>query len=248
MVILWAHLPVFAAANSGCALRERYSGMQQASLLELFTSEGCNSCPPADLALSRWVAKKDPLLIALAFHVDYWDYLGWVDQFASPRWSEHQHRRARQAGVGTVYTPQFVLNGQGVAMGATRLLAQQLATPAKAPVSLHLRMEAVEQGVSVTVSISPVVAGGASKVFAALYEHGLESQVRAGENKGERLRHDAVVRALLGPWQWDGNRSARVSGVLPLARGQRLEQSGVAVWVETVGSGRVLQAIALACQ
>lgn len=245
---LIAQVSVLAMAAEGCRHQDRLSGPHQASLLELYTSEGCSSCPPADQALSRLLNKADPSLVALAFHVDYWDYLGWADRLASPRWSQRQYQRARQAGVRTVYTPQFVLNGRDVATGAERLLQKQLAQPATAPMSIRLSLNAAEKGLAVAVEVKPLAAVSAGKVYAALYENGLESRVQAGENAGTVLRHDAVVRGLLGPWQLDAGGRLQMTGILPLGVGQRLMNSGVAVWVEHSTSGQVLQALAVACQ
>ena len=114
-------------------------------VIELFTSQGCSSCPPADRLLSRLA--EEPAyrgrVVPLAFHVDYWDYIGWRDPFSSPRWSERQRDYGRSLGLGTVYTPQLVIDGRSECVGSQegdvrREIARALATPAAGRVELSV--------------------------------------------------------------------------------------------------------------
>jgi len=165
-------------------------------LVELYTSEGCSSCPPADTWLRD--LPSDAGVVALAFHVDYWDSLGWRDRFADARYSDRQWQQARRDLAASVYTPQVVLDGrnwQGWYRGAGFSAAQrsQLAmkmTAVLAPSSLQLHLDS---------TVPDGIDAAAYRSFIVLTEDGLSSQVRAGENRGVTLRHDHVVRNLVGP-------------------------------------------------
>lgn len=244
LVLALASLATAAGNLPSCAARQVNSGDHPVALLELYTSEGCNSCPPADRWLSSLPAS--PKLQALAFHVDYWDYLGWKDRYADPAFSERQRRRAGQAGANTVYTPQAILNGQDFRPGNSALnqsLAAMARTPAAVSLSLGTQMQADK--LAVTVDISGNAGAVANVVYVALYEDGLRSNVAAGENKGETLRHDKVVRRLIGPLRPDA--AHRVSASLQIAPEQQLANSGVVAWLEDANTGRTLQAVGMVC-
>jgi hypothetical protein len=160
-------------------LRAR-SGAAHVSLVELYTSEGCSSCPPVDELVDALAARAPDRIAALAFHVDYWDQIGWPDRFASPRWSARQRARSP-----SLYTPELLLDGREV--------ARERLTPAVGPPRAPLELEL--DGAQVTVR-----AHGGRRLFLALTESALVVQVAAGENRGRTLRHDHVVRELYGPF------------------------------------------------
>lgn len=163
----------------------------QVKLLELYTSEGCSSCPPADRFVSK--LKHDPNLwktfIPVAFHVDYWDYIGWPDRFASPAFTARQHEYAALQSMRVVYTPGFFLNGKEWRW-RRRGLDEETATE-RAGV-LSLRVEG--QQAAVEFEDPPAIADYSVKV--ALLGFGIETEVRAGENNGRTLTHDFVVLAV----------------------------------------------------
>ncbi|MDP2825614.1 MAG: DUF1223 domain-containing protein [Sulfuritalea sp.] len=226
--------PVFAAACTA------HSGEQRAVLLELYTSEGCDSCPPADLRLSqfRGQAEYAGQLVPLAFHVDYWDRLGWTDRFASPRHTERQHAMARLAGSRLVYTPQFLRNGRDWRSGGSPLSGS--AVPRGARIALELGPVA---GGQLAVRGEVVTAGATVDVYLALYENNLESQVGAGENAGKTLRHDYVVRRLLGPLVPDREGRLMLRQAIALEPGWKRADLGVAVFVQDRATGEVVQAL-----
>lgn len=168
-------------------------------LVELFTSEGCSSCPSADHALAR-LAEKQPVegveLIALGFHVNYWDYLGWKDPYASPEYGERQRHYALDGDENRVYTPQMVVDGTRAFVGGedeARAQAALAAKRAKVPLKLTARVE----GDTVVVRVRTESAPAAGlELWAALAEDGLSSDVKRGENAGRRLSHAAVVRTV----------------------------------------------------
>jgi hypothetical protein len=164
-------------------------------LVELYTSEGCSSCPPADAWLRTISSGAN--LVPLAFHVDYWDSLGWRDRYADPRYTARQQQQAARDGAGSVYTPQVVLDGRAWS-GWYRGAATAAATAAGASMRADMT-----SGSSLHVSVTTTFTAGAEATgyrnYVALTENGLSSVVQAGENRGVTLRHDHVVRAFAGP-------------------------------------------------
>jgi hypothetical protein len=166
-------------------------------IVELYTSEGCSSCPPADRAL-KFLAEQQPvpnaLVIPLAFHVDYWNNLGWKDEFSSPLFSRRQELYIRQFGLDSSYTPEMVVDGQAEFIGNDTGRAAKAITAAAAR----------EKG-SITVSFDSdaiVIAGSklpkhdTATVFLAVVEDNITSNVKAGENAGQTFNHSSVVRSL----------------------------------------------------
>ena len=170
------------------------SGPTRASLLELYTSEGCSSCPPAD----RWLAQlpANNSVVPLAFHVDYWDRLGWKDPYGQVAFSQRQ--RSRNRGLGWVYTPQVMLDGQDL-RDWQRGQPKPIAVPARMALELALTQAAQHLEVTVTPRFLASEARAGAQLYLALTESRLESQVTAGENARRTLRHDHVVRELVGP-------------------------------------------------
>jgi hypothetical protein len=168
-------------------------------LVELFTSEGCSSCPPADDALAR-LAQKQPVpgaeLIALGFHVDYWDYIGWKDRFASPEYGARHRRYALNGDDNRVYTPQMVVDGERSFVGdedEARTQAALAAKRSKVPLSLTASVDGDTVVVRVRTDSAPAAG---LELWAVLAEDGLSSEVKRGENAGRKLAHVAVVRTL----------------------------------------------------
>ncbi len=180
----------------------RSSGANTVALLELYTSEGCNSCPPADRFVGELVKHSDPdRLIPIALHVDYWDYIGWQDRFASPGYTQRQYwENEKSSGHRSAYTPEIFLSGKesrGWGSGdIQRQLAQVNALPAQAHLSLSIQPD---HRFKVNASVQPGIAQDDIRIFVALTQNGLSSAVRAGENQGVTLHHDAVVRQWIGP-------------------------------------------------
>jgi hypothetical protein len=168
-------------------------------LVELFTSEGCSSCPPADAVLAR-LDKEQPVadteVIALSEHVDYWNNLGWMDPFSSPLFSARQQDYGQAMHLHDVYTPQMVICGQKEVIGsdwnAATLAIRAAAQNPRAAVRLS-----TSGPDRVTYEVQHLPAGTRSAdIFFAIAESGIEDQVAAGENGGHRLRHTGVVRSL----------------------------------------------------
>lgn len=203
MAALVAWASTVGAATPDCSVR---SGDRVVPLVELYTSEGCSSCPPADRWLSGRVADGGNGANWLAFHVDYWDSLGWPDRFASPRNTERQRARVAATGGSTVYTPQVMIGPQvRVTWRAAPMLQRALeasAGPARAGLALVLARG--RDGDVLRLGAAPVPGAPDSEVWLARTVDGRTSAVRAGENSGTTLHHDRVVVELWGPWRLDG--------------------------------------------
>ena len=214
------------------------SGPTRSSLLELFTSEGCSSCPPAEERLSR--LKGDPGLwkhfVPVAYHVDYWDRLGWRDRFSSPDWTARQSRYAALWQSESVYTPALVLNGKELRGG----LSTSLSSPNDGAAGL---LSATSQaGRTWSIEFHPAQnAEGEWEAHAALLGAGISSKIGAGENGGRNLTHDFVVLnqqdALL---KKETNQS--VGSLTITAASESAPQKALAVWVTRRGQLLPVQA------
>lgn len=226
-----ATLPAAAAA---C---EAVSRPQLTPVLELYTSEGCSSCPPAD----RWfsglkAAAEQGRVVPQAFHVGYWDYIGWVDRFALAANTARQREIAALNRQTSIYTPQLVRNGQDWRDYESALLRRP--EPARAT----LRMAATQPGV-VEAQVEPADASGTWAAYWTVTEHGHASKVKAGENAGEYLQHDFVVRQYVRTGTFQGPQKLQLRAV---ARDADVPRQ-VNLVVFDPGSGKPLQALSLGC-
>ena len=221
------------------------SGRDTLPLVELYTSEGCDSCPPADRWLSTTFPADNATASVLAFHVDYWDRLGWKDRFASADYTARQHASMRANGGTFVYTPQVLVQGRDVDR-AKRVAAVKAAGTQAARSTISL--EADDGLVRVRASVPDKASRRNAAVWIAYTDSGLVSDVKAGENRGVQLRHDHVVRALLGPYPVDA--SGTVAATLALAAPREPGQSPQLVaFVQDRKNGEVLQTLSLpACR
>lgn len=227
-------------------------------IVELFTSEGCSSCPPADALLSR-LDKTQPvegaLVIPLAMHVDYWNHLGWSDPFSSKEFSARQGEYASAYGKDGVYTPQMIVDGvKEFPGGNTGLALDEIAKAArtrKAEVKLTRGAKDEEGGgvrLGVRIEKLPKLAGGdAAYVLLALTESGLSTDVSRGENAGRRLGHVGVVRRLttIGPLDAASDGTFSAETLIRIEKNWRRENMHAVVFAQERGSRRILAAAAL---
>lgn len=165
-------------------------------VVELFTSEGCSSCPPADRLLLDFAEREDDRLFPLAFHVDYWNRLGWTDPFSAEAYSERQRSYARAVGSGRVYTPQMIVNGRTEFVGSRRAEAEQaLQRALEHPVPAAINLSASVEGRTVEIDYTVTDAPEGAVLNLALVQRRAEQAVPRGENAGRTLRHANVVRA-----------------------------------------------------
>jgi hypothetical protein len=166
------------------------------AVVELFTSEGCSSCPPADVLLAD-LARQNANVYALEFHVDYWNGLGWPDRFSSPDWTRRQRAYARSFGESGLYTPEMIVGGTDPFNGSDRTRAQADVARSlgkAAPVRLRLQPRAAGQE-AIAVDIDAPGAPADATVAVALVQHEAVTDVRAGENADRTLHHVNVVRS-----------------------------------------------------
>lgn len=207
-----------------------------AVVVELFTSQGCSSCPPADEILGELVSRSD--VIPLALHVDYWDYLGWADAFANPAFTTRQRAYAHVAGARSIYTPQMVVNGMehlvGVrAMELADLIRQHRAEPS--PVALTVTREGGQ------VRISAVAAYGLKNgavIQLVRYSPSATVKIERGENQGRTITYANIVRSWEPLGRWNGQDVFETVADVP-------GEASTAVIVQEPGPGAILAAVAL---
>lgn len=226
-VVKWAAAAWMMAA--GVAQADNYV------VVELFTSQGCSSCPPADSLLGELAARDD--VIALAWHVDYWDYLGWKDEFANPNYTLRQRAYARAKRERTIYTPQMVVGGLDHAIGSRPMKVADLIrkhSEVSQPVDVGLKRNG--DRVEITATAKRAVPNAVVQVVTFIPK--AEVQVKRGENAGRKLKYHNVVSALVTVGTWSGEREYSTSVSVA-------EDAPVAVLVQAEGAGPILGAMLL---
>jgi hypothetical protein len=226
------------------------SADHRVALLELYTSEGCNSCPPAD----RWLSSLQDRgfdtrrVIPLAFHVDYWDYIGWHDRFAQPEFSQRQRAAAQRNNTSFIYTPQFIYDGQDFRSPwvAGRMSDKlQPINSQSAALKMQLQHSTGTNSVHALLKISNSAAQSA-RVYLVLFENGLHSAVSGGENAGKKLYHDYVVRKLSSAVTVAAGQSLAREFDIDIPPDSDPHHLGLAAFAENTVSGATMQAMAVA--
>jgi len=221
-----------SATEAACVAQ---SAATRPHLVELYTAEGCSSCPPAEKWLSS--LRESTSYVALEFHVDYWDSQGWRDPYADARYTARQQALAKRGSRNIVYTPQIAVDG--------RVWKDwpKGAPPAAVDISAPALSLEVQPGdaVRVKVGTAPDAKTPDSwRLFVALSENGLTSAVNAGENKGKQLDHDHVVRDLEGPFELPN-----AEAVLKRPAASESSKSAVVAFVQDTANGDIVQALRL---
>lgn len=235
LIVTLAFIQHADAAQTGALTLQ--SGTRQTVMMELYTSEGCSSCPPAERYLNTLARHKDlwRTYIPLAFHVDYWDHLGWKDSFASPAYSERQRRYALEQSTRFVYTPAFVVNGKAWRPGRPNILpSANTLEPGPLNVSVS--------GKKLSARFRPTLTAAAGyRLSVALLGFGLQSRIAAGENRDSLAHHDFVVLGLKSV----NADTPRWSITLPdSAIASRASRLAVVAWVSNPDSLAPIQAVA----
>jgi len=222
------------------------SPVNRVALLELYTSEGCSSCPPADRFMSRLKLEdiSDEKLIPLSFHVTYWDYIGWKDRFSNPQHDARQRKQAKLNNSRMVYTPQFIMNGKDFRSHGSFdneiVRINSIAAEYQLEVSASLNINVID----VVLDAKTLINNSDEAIaYIALYEHGLSSEITDGENDGKHLGHDYVVRELKGPYLI--NQDQALFKAAFMRSGYKIENSGIVAFVQKPLSSEVLQAVRL---
>jgi len=236
---------VFAVVALAPMLVTRPAAAAEAPLptvVELFTSQGCSSCPPADKFLGELVERPD--LLALSIHVDYWDYIGWKDPFASADNTKRQRDYAAALKLRYVYTPQMVIHGASHATGSDR--SSVLRRIAEAQVLPRLPVTVRHVGGRIEVNVAGagngIDASDEAAVWLAVFDRRHETAIKRGENGGRTLTYHNVVREMVRVGTWRGRPLALASALDDIGR----RADGCAVIVQSVKTGRILGAARVA--
>jgi hypothetical protein len=217
------------------------------ALLELYTSEGCDSCPPAN----EWLGAQAKhfsadQLVPIALHVDYWDYIGWKDRFASPQFGQRHRATANANGGRTVYTPEFFISG-GEARDWRQhgALAQRVKAANAQAATANIRLEASTQGRQTSIKAQFKTAAAGAQGYIAILEDKLVTSISSGENKGATLKEERVVRQWLGPYVLGNDAAGTViERTVTLPSDSVLKHLSLASFVQQASTGAVLQATA----
>ena len=236
------------ALPAGCKAE---SGDRTVALVELYTSEGCSSCPPADRWLSGLAGHgfTADRVVPLALHVDYWDYIGWKDRYGKREFSLRQRKLTQLQRLALTYTPQVMLQGQDFRGWGTPAFEQALARINAQPARADIALELLPTGpgtlsVRVRAAVLDATKADEAGLYLAAYENRLETRVSAGENRGRTLSHDHVVLEWQGPLAFSGSRIAD-ERALPLLPGAQRANSGVVAFIQNRRTAEVLQVLML---
>ncbi|HUS18632.1 MAG TPA: DUF1223 domain-containing protein [Terriglobales bacterium] len=224
-------------------------------VVELFTSEGCSSCPPADALLRRLEESKSldgTDVIVIGWHVDYWDHQGWKDRFSSPDFTQRQHDYADAFASDQVYTPQMVVDGRTEFIGSdeakARTAIHQASLEGKAAISLSVKQLAPGKiELQSDVRDLPAVTS-AAQVVILLVESNLETQVRAGENQGVTMKHAAVVRLIKPAGSVQPGQAHHQVSQLTLEKGWKLQDLRAVLLLHDARDRRILGAASIPLQ
>jgi hypothetical protein len=240
-----------AVQAADCAALHVQSPPHTVAVVELYTSEGCNSCPPADRWLSRTPADLQHW-IPLALHVDYWDGLGWKDTFGRAAFSARQRALGDATNAPTIYTPEVFVSGRELRRWAdradfSRAIAARNAQPAMADITLdataaNTPRAALQTRARFTLRPSAVNDASSTVAWIALTQNNLVSHPSGGENGGVELRHDHVVREWIGPIRLTGA-STQWQGDIPLPANARSADVNLTAFIERPRDAEILQAV-----
>jgi hypothetical protein len=196
-----------ADSDAAAAPKQEYvpiilSSVPAPMVVELFTSEGCSSCPPADALLGELAQRQ--YVLPLSFHVDYWDYIGWKDRFADPLFTRRQHAYAEAQGSSMVYTPQMIIAGAIDVVGSDRKAVEKALKVAYTRNTMYRIHVMREEDGRVVVQFPDAQIGVPATVWLVTYQRSAESHVKAGENAGHDLMTYNVVRSLQKVGMWTG--------------------------------------------
>lgn len=197
---------LFSAASGAPVQAGQKNSVPVIGLVELFTSQGCSSCPPADKLLKTYVDRPDT--IALTLPVDYWDYLGWKDTFSSPRNSQRQRDYALTRGDGAVYTPQAVINGRLHVTGSNEKEINRTIKKLNRETPMNVPVTIVSEGGKLIIDIGAAQDGtdasGDATIWVAVVQKEALAEIRDGENSGRKLTYYNLVRDVSAVGVWDG--------------------------------------------
>jgi hypothetical protein len=228
-----------ALGAAAMVARPAFATVKRPVIVELFTSQGCSSCPPADAYLKT--LKEQPEVLALSYHVDYWDYLGWRDTLGGAEFSERQYDYAASRGDRNVYTPQIIVNGGMHYVGSQRdQISSAIATARTEVATDWVDMEMSDNKTDVTITIPTGNPAKESTLWLLAFTHSISVEIKKGENAGSAIEYHNVVRKMVPAGMWHGE-AAKI--VLP--KGSVVPQ-GCKGWVALLQDGKVGRVIGVA--
>jgi len=229
---------LLGVALLGVALLAGPATAKSPVVVELFTSQGCSSCPPAEAYMQDLAKRQD--VIGLEYHVDYWDYIGWKDKFADPAFTGRQRSYVRAMRSRYAYTPQMVINGRTHAVGSDRSKVENIIRESRDKQTEGPAVVLRRKGQTLKISVGAASAGSAHDVVFVTFDKPHETKVRRGENRGRTLVNANVVRVLkvIGPWT---GQPVEYSVSLVGKKGD----GGCAVIVQKRGHGHVVAAASM---
>jgi hypothetical protein len=240
-------MATWSAMQSGAPIMNATTGTHpHVVLVELFTSEGCSDCPPADQLLRQLDGKKygpDTLIVGLSEHVTYWDHIGWKDPYGAETMTERQYAYGQRFALESVYTPQIVVNGETQMVGSNSAKVQQGLDKTLQDGEAAIQLGTVQldgDTVQTAVTVSGILPKHGGDLFVAVAEDETTAKVAAGENRGRTLMHTSVARTLMkvATVKAAGDSAVRVK-LPPMDGGTRRH---LVVWLQQPGLGRVLSA------
>jgi len=233
------------AAELSCSAQ---SGNTTVPLLELYTSEGCSSCPPADEWLSsfRQSGLVPDRVVPLALHVDYWNDLGWEDNYSQKTFTDRQYRLADLNRMRSVFTPQFVLNGRNLSRWHSQTDSEIKRINATAPLArITLVLSRHARKIGITADAETNNQAAQTDLYLAIYENNLSHDIGAGENRDLTLHHDYVARQLIGPIPLKDTGKIHFVQDISLDKSWKASDMGVVAFVQNRNNGEVLQSLSL---
>jgi hypothetical protein len=212
--------------------RPAFAAGKRPVIVELFTSQGCSSCPPADAYFKT--LKEQPDVLALSYHVDYWDYLGWRDTLGSSEFSQRQYDYAKSRGDKNVYTPQMIINGGKHFVGSQRDQVSSAIASARAENATDwVDMEMSDNATDVTIAIPAGKPMKEATLWLLAFAHSISVEIKKGENAGSTVEYHNVVRKMVPAGMWHGE-----AAKIMLPKGSVVPE-GCKGWVALLQEGKV---------
>jgi hypothetical protein len=234
---MYRHVLIVASSLGICAMAS--GGQMRPTVVELYTSEGCSSCPPAESYIGELTRRAN--VLPLTFHVDYWDNLGWRDRFGLPQSVQRQRAYAKELHLSTIYTPQVVLDGRGNFVGSDRdSIDRALGEDGVGTgVGVAVTFSTGELLIDVDADLDAKNKAAASDVVLVAYQHSAISPIARGENSGRTLQEYNIVRDFRPLGRWEGERRQFRAPLNSLPK----DATDVAVLVQSIGPGNIIGAV-----
>ncbi|MEQ8194758.1 MAG: DUF1223 domain-containing protein [Rhodospirillales bacterium] len=238
LTLIPALLPALAYAGERASDQAAAKApVQPLAVVELYTSQGCSSCPPADAFMGELVKRPD--VLGLTFHIDYWDYIGWKDPFAAPENTERQRRHAKHLKIRSIYTPQMVIQGARDAVGSNRWQVGEAIEKTRHIPTLNVVIKRDKKSDALKVVVPSSKVKDRARIYLFAYDEKHTTTIKRGENGGRSLSYYNVVRSTKKIGIWAG---MKLKLFVPIAEMVAAGHTGCAVIVQSRNTGHILGA------